>query len=90
MPTPATFFQLRSPDLPSCTPSAFLRPMSLMVAKNPAIVKTARRKNALIDAKTPTKAPTRNEATAPSLVRQPSLYASSDIIAEMITAAATR
>lgn len=89
-PTPATFLHVRSPETPSCSPSAFLRPMSFMVAKNPAMVNAVSRKNALMEASTPTNAPTRNDAAAPSFVRQPSLYASSDRIADITTAATTR
>ena len=57
---------------------------------NPAIVKIVSRKKALIDAKTPTNAPTAKEATAPPLVRHWSLYASIDSAADSTIAATVR
>ena len=89
-PTPRTFFQVRSPSSPSCRPCAFFRSKSRMVATKPAMVKTARRKKALMEAKTPTNAPTRNDATAPPLVRQWSMYASTDRAADSTMAMTTR
>ena len=89
-PTPKTFFQVRSPFCPSWSPDSSFLLKSFIVATNPAMVKIVRRKKALIDANTPTKAPTANDATAPPFVRHWSLYASTDRATDSTIAATVR